>query len=136
MPTWRGPRRAAGRVLREAGSTNSGLIVDVWHWARAGLSAADLDDVPADKIVALQLCDVRETPMDPPRMESLGYRLPPGEGFGDAVGLVRALQARHVRPWVVTTEVISDELVARGIDVAAETVASAARRVLAQCTSA
>lgn len=122
----------AWRVVAGAGRPNSGLIVDVWHWARAGCAAADLDGVPAERIVALQLCDVREHPMDPPRAESLGHRLPPGHGFGDAVGLVTALRAHGVAPWVVTAEVISDELVARGVDVAARVVADATREVLAR----
>ena len=48
----------AWRVLQEANRRNSALIVDVWHWARAGMTAADLDLVPADRIVSVQLCDV------------------------------------------------------------------------------
>jgi sugar phosphate isomerase/epimerase len=120
----------AWRVVADAGRANGGLIVDVWHWARAGCVVADLAAVPAERIVAVQLCDVREHPMDPPRAESLGHRLPPGHGFGDAVGLVAALRAHGVRPWVVTAEVISDALVARGVDVAARVVADATRDVL------
>jgi sugar phosphate isomerase/epimerase len=127
---------AAGRILQDTRSTNSGLIVDAWHWARAGTTAADLDSVPADKIVAVQLCDVQETPMDPLRTESLGYRLPPGDGCGDTVGMVRALQDKHVEPWVVTTEVISGDLISQGVDRAARAVASAAGRVLDQCRKA
>jgi len=121
----------AWRVLREANRPNSALIVDVWHWARAGMTPGELDLVPAERIVSVQLCDVRRTPMEPMRTESLGFRLPPGEGYGDAVGLVRALQARNVRPRLVTVEVISDELVAQGVTHAAKVVAAAAHRVLA-----
>jgi sugar phosphate isomerase/epimerase len=120
----------AWRVLQEANRANSALIVDVGHWARAGMTAADLDPVPADRIVSVQLCDVLRTPMQPLRSESLGHRLPPGEGYGDAVGLVRALQARNVRPRLVAVEVISDELVTQGVVNAARTVAHAARNVL------
>jgi len=120
----------AWRVLDEANRPNSALIVDVWHWARAGMTPADLDLVPADRIISVQLCDVRRTPMEPMRTESLGFRLPPGDGHGDAVGLVRALQARNVRPRLVAVEVISDELVAQGAAHAAKIVATAARGVL------
>ena len=123
---------SAWRILQDANRPNSALIVDVWHWARAGMTAADLDPVPAEKIVAVQLCDVLEHPMEPLRAESLGHRLPPGQGWGDAVGLLTALQAKGVRPAVMTVEVISDELVARGVDRAARTVADAARTVLAR----
>jgi sugar phosphate isomerase/epimerase len=110
---------------------NAGLIIDNWHWARAGQRLADLDEVPAERIVSVQLCDVRAEPMDPLRAESLGHRLPPGQGYGDTVGLVRALAAHGVVPAVMAVEVISDELVARGVDVAAQVNGNAARTVLA-----
>jgi len=110
---------------------NGALIVDGWHWARASQQAFDLDNVPAERIVSVQLCDVRKEPMQPSRVESLGYRLPPGQGYGDTIGMVRALAEHGVTPAVMTVEVISDELVARGVDVAAQVTADAAREVLA-----
>jgi len=120
----------AWQVIQDAGRPNSALLIDVWHWARANTKPADLDRIPADRIVSVQLCDVLAEPMEPPRTESLGHRLPPGEGYGDAVGLIRILQAKGVRPSIIAVEVISDDLVARGIDVAAQTSADAARKVL------
>ncbi|HEY7816236.1 MAG TPA: sugar phosphate isomerase/epimerase [Nakamurella sp.] len=120
----------AWQVLRDAGRPNGALIVDVWHWARAGMTAADLAPVPAEKVLSVQLCDVLATPMDPLRAESLGHRLPPGQGHGDAVGLVRALHDHGVAPAVVAVEVISDALVARGVEQAAFTVYTAAVDVL------
>ena len=120
----------AWKIVVDADRANGALIIDVWHWARAGMTPADLDPVPADRIVAVQLCDVLEHPMEPLRAESLGHRLPPGQGYGDAVGVVRALREKGVRPRVVTAEVISDELVSRGVVTAARTTADAAREVL------
>jgi sugar phosphate isomerase/epimerase len=113
------------------GVPNAGLIVDGWHWARAEQSAADLAPIPPERIVSVQLCDVRAEPMSPLRAESLGHRLPPGQGHGDTVGLVRALAEHGVAPLVTAVEVISDELVAKGVDYAANTCADAARDVLA-----
>jgi sugar phosphate isomerase/epimerase len=110
---------------------NAGLIVDGWHWARAGQRGDDLDDVPAERIVSVQLCDVRAEPMKLPRAESLGHRLPPGRGYGDTVGMVRALAGHGIIPAVMAVEVISDELVACGVEVAAKVTADAAREVLA-----
>jgi sugar phosphate isomerase/epimerase len=126
----------AWQVVQDAGRPNSALIIDVWHWARAGMTPADLAPVPADRIVAVQLCDVAEHPMEPLRAESLGHRLPPGQGWGDVVGLVRALRVKGVQPAVIAVEVISDELVAGGVEQAARTVADAARAVLAQSDGA
>ena len=94
------------------------------------MTRADLDLVPADRIVALQLCDVLEHPIQPPRAESLGHRLPPGQGWGDAVGVVRALRDKGAQPRVVTAEVISEDLVSHGVDSAARATADAARDVL------
>lgn len=117
------------------GVPNASLIVDGWHWARARQTPADLDAVPAERIVSVQLCDVIAEPMEPLRAESLGHRLPPGRGHGDTVGLVRALAAHGVTPAVMAVEVISDELVARGVDVAAQVTADAAREVLARAAA-
>ena len=114
---------------------NAGLIIDGWHWARAGQHAADLDNVPSERIVSVQLCDVRAEPMEPLRAESLGHRLPPGQGWGNTVGMVRALAEHGVAPTVMTVEVISDELVARGVEVAAQVTADAAREVLTSARS-
>ena len=122
----------AWQVVADAGRANSALIIDVWHWVRARTSPSDLHPVPADRIIAVQLCDVLEHPMEPLRAESLGHRLPPGHGHGDAVGVVRTLRDKGVRPAVMAVEVISDELVARGVEVAARTTAEAARTVLAR----
>jgi sugar phosphate isomerase/epimerase len=119
----------AWRIVQ--GVPNAGLIIDGWHWSRAGQQVADLLDVPAERIVSVQLCDVRAQPMEPLRAESLGHRLPPGKGYGDTLGLVRGLTKHGVRPAVMAVEVISDELVARGVDIAAQVSADAAREVLA-----
>jgi sugar phosphate isomerase/epimerase len=114
---------------------NAGLIVDGWHWARADQRLTDLDAVPADRIVSVQLCDVRAEPMEPLREESLGHRLLPGKGYGDTVGLLRGLTSHGVAPAVMAVEVISDELLARGVDIAAQVSADAAREVLASAAS-
>ena len=44
----------AWRIVQ--GVPNAGLIIDGWHWARAGQQVADLDDVPAERIMSVQLC--------------------------------------------------------------------------------
>ena len=74
--------------------------------------------------------------MEPLRGDSLGHRLPPGKGYGDTVGLVRGLTKRGVTPAVMAVEVISDELVARGVDIAAQVSADAARELLASAAIA
>jgi sugar phosphate isomerase/epimerase len=114
---------------------NAGVIIDGWHWARAGQQVADVHNVPAERIISVQLCDVRAEPMEPLRAESLGHRLPPGKGYGDTVGMVQGLIKHGVMPAVMAVEVICDELVARGVDIAAQISAEAARDVLASAAN-
>ena len=121
---------AAWRIVEGAGQPNGALLVDAWHWSRAGSTAADLAPVPGDRIVAVQLCDVLEHPMTPLRAESLGHRLLPGQGYGDVAGTLDALAVREIAPEVVAVEVISDELLARGPEVAARMAYAASRVVL------
>jgi sugar phosphate isomerase/epimerase len=115
--------------VQRAGAPNAGLLVDAWHWARAGTAAADLAPVDVDRIVGVQLCDVAEHPMERLREESLHHRLPPGAGYGDVAGMLDALRSKGVDA-PISVEVISDELLARGPGTAARTVLAAARRVL------
>ena len=120
----------AWEVVRRAGAPNCGLLVDAWHWARAATTPDALEAVPAERIVAVQLADVLERPMEHAREETLHHRLAPGEGFGDVAGFVAALRAHGVDA-PVALEVMSDELRSRGPDFAAERVMAGARAVLA-----
>ena len=124
---------AAWRIVQEA--AEGGLIVGGCRWGGGGQRVADIDVLPAGRIAWVQLCDVRADPMEPLRAESLGHRLPPGKGHGDTLGLVRGLAKRGVTPTVMAVEVISDELVARGVDIAAQVSADAAREVLASAAT-
>ena len=56
------PTTASPTSPRPGGSwrtPNATLIIDNRRWARAGQKPADLDEVPAERIVSVQLCDVR-----------------------------------------------------------------------------
>jgi sugar phosphate isomerase/epimerase len=56
---------------------------------------------------------VQAEPMTPLRMESLHHRLPPGRGYGDVPGMLRALAAHGVGARLISVEIISDELAPR-----------------------
>ena len=93
--------------------------------------------MPADRIVAVQLCDVLEHPMDAAARASrsaTGCR--PGRATATPSGWSGRCASKGVRPAVLAVEVISDELVARGVERAARTVADAARTVLAEAAAA
>jgi sugar phosphate isomerase/epimerase len=123
---------SAWNVIHSAGQPNGALLIDFWHWRRSGTSLADLAPVPADKIVSVQIDDVREHPMDPLRPEALHWRLPPGRGFGNVTEIIDALRAKQVQPRIVAVEVMNDDLIASGLDTTAHTLMQAARDVLAR----
>jgi len=84
------------RVLRGAGTTNSGLLVDAIHFFRACDSLAELQKVPREYLHYAQLCDARpEIPTDLQEIirQARGDRLFPGEGGLDLRGLLSALPA-------------------------------------------
>ncbi len=124
--------RSAWNAVRSADQANGGLLIDFWHWRRSGTSLEDLEAVPADKIVSVQIDDVREHPMDPLRPETLHWRLPPGRGFGEITELIDALRAKRVQPNIVAVEVMNDDLIASGLETTARTLMQASREVLAR----
>jgi sugar phosphate isomerase/epimerase len=86
----------AVRVLRGAGQSNGGLLVDAIHFFRAGDSVAELKKVPHEYLHYAQLCDARaETPTDLQEIirQARGDRLFPGEGGLDLRGLLGVLPA-------------------------------------------
>jgi sugar phosphate isomerase/epimerase len=120
---------SAWDVINRAGVSNGGLLVDAWHWNRAPAGAKDLRRIPAERIFGVQLSDVGPVPHADLRVEALHYRLPPGEGVGDVAGLVTRLRAAGVTA-PLSVEVLSDELLAQGLQATADRVMAAARTVL------
>ena len=122
--------RDSWRTVCAADQPNGALLVDTWHWGRSGTTVQDLQPVDADRIVSVQINDVRRQPMDPLRPEALHWRLPPGRGFGNVSGIIAALRAKGVRPRIVAAEVMNDDLLAAGLETTARTIMTACREVL------
>ncbi len=121
-------------VVEASGAENTGLILDTWHWVRANQSydPAVLAQVPANRIVSLQVNDVQQRPYAASvlREESMHDRLAPGTGFGDTVGFLRMVKEKGIAPRTVGVEVISDEILSRGVDEAARYVYGCMVRVM------
>lgn len=128
--------KTAWAVVKASGCDNAKLILDSWHWVRAGQSYDPeiLADVPAGKIVSVQINDVQAHPYAKSilRDESMHDRMLPGTGFGDTVGFVKMLKEKGVEPAVMGVEVISDAILATGVEAAAKANYDATRAVLAQ----
>lgn len=115
--------KKAWAVVKESGCDNAKLILDTWHWVRAN-QPIDLDvlnDVPADKVVSIQINDVWERPYAPSilRDESMHDRLAPGTGIGCTEAFVEMIKNKGIKPAVVGVEVISDAILAQGVREAA-----------------
>ena len=128
--------RKAWEVVKASGCDNAKLILDSWHWIRAGQSYDPelMADIPAEKIVSIQLNDVqaRAYAASILRDESMHDRALPGKGYGDSAGFVDMIKAKGISPAVVGVEVISDEILATGVAEAAKANFSAVSELLAQ----
>lgn len=126
----------AWEVMQQAHCSNAKLLLDSWHWLRAGqdYSPAILAAIPAEQIISIQINDILSHPYAKSilRDESMHDRLPPGEGVGNIAGFLQMLREKGVQPAVVGVEVISDALVALGIQTAAKKNFAAASKVLQQ----
>ena len=110
-------------VVKASGCENAMLILDTWHWVRANqpIDLEVIKDIPADKIVSIQINDVWDRPYAKSilRDESMHDRLAPGTGAKDTAGFVKMIKDAGIDPKVVGVEVISDEILGRGINEAA-----------------
>jgi sugar phosphate isomerase/epimerase len=118
-------------LVRLADRPNAGLLIDVWHWVRGAAAAGDLGPVPAERVFAVQLCDVGADPLADMRHESLHFRLAPGTRTDSAQNLLELL-ARHGVAAELSAEVMSDALLAKGLDATAKTVFETTSAVLAE----
>jgi sugar phosphate isomerase/epimerase len=121
----------AWELARHANRYNAGLIIDVWHWARGSTRPSDLAPVPAERIFAVQLCDVSSEPLADMRHESLHYRLPPGSRTKYAQDLMTIL-AHHGVAAELSAEVMSDALLSTGFEATAKTVFTGAANVITE----
>lgn len=111
-------------IVKASGCVNAGLILDSWHWIRAGqpIDLSVLEEVPAEKIISVQINDVydrayAETVL---RDESMHDRLAPGTGCGDTGAFCRMLKEKGITPLAVGVEVISDKILSAGVEEAAK----------------
>ena len=128
--------KKAWAVVQAAGCDNAKLLLDSWHYIRANqpMDLSVLEGIPAEKIVSVQINDVQAHPYAKSilRDESMHDRMLPGTGCGNTAGFVKLIRDKGVRPAVVGVEVISDEILSRGVAQAAKDNYDAARAVLEQ----
>ena len=108
-------------VVQASGCDNAMLILDTWHWVRADQSYDILTEEQAKKVISIQINDAYERPYAKTilRDESMHDRLAPGTGAKDTAGFVKMIKEAGIDPKVVGVEVISDEILSRGLKEAA-----------------
>jgi sugar phosphate isomerase/epimerase len=94
-------------IVRRADRANGGLMLDSWHFFRAGADFAGVEAIPPDSLFAIQLGDAPAIPAADLAHESLHERLVPGEGGLDLGAFLRATLAGGTPP-LIGPEVFSD----------------------------
>lgn len=114
-------------IVERAGRSNGGLCVDSWHHFRGARDEVLLRDVPADRLVSVQLSDgTLEPTSDDYIPDCMTHRVPTGEGEFDLPRLLSILdEAGCTAPRCF--EVISAELQGLPHREAARRIAAGAR---------
>ncbi|WP_427041133.1 sugar phosphate isomerase/epimerase [Fusobacterium sp. SB021] len=121
-------------IVRESGCENAKLICDTWHWVRANqpLDVEVIKDIPAEKIVSIQINDVWERAYAKSilRDESMHDRLAPGTGIGVTVPFLKVIKEKGIEPKAIGVEVISDAILAKGLKECAKYIYENTEKVL------
>ena len=113
--------KKAWDVVKASGAENAYMILDTWHWVRADQPYDILTEEMAKKVISIQINDAYDRPYAKSilRDESMHDRLAPGTGAKDTAGFVKMIKDAGVDPKVIGVEVISDEILSRGLKEAA-----------------
>lgn len=119
-------------VVVASGCDNAMIILDTWHWVRADQPYDILTKEVAKKVVSIQINDAFERPytMSVLRDESMHDRLAPGDGSKDTLGFCKMIKDAGIEPKVIGVEVISDEILAKGVEEAASHTYECTKKVL------
>jgi len=116
----------AAEMVRAVANPAAGLLVDIWHIFRSGMSYDELVQVlPPEYVFAVELSDSRAKPVGSLYDDTFDNRLPPGEGDFNVPLFIRAIDNLGFRgPWGL--EVMSVRLRSLSLQVALQTVFDAA----------
>jgi sugar phosphate isomerase/epimerase len=120
----------AWQIVERAGRANAGILVDCWHHYRGGGDGDALQEVPGDRILAVQLSDALAEPQGD-LVDDVTRRLLPGEGDLGVIEMIRTLDKSGVDA-PVGIEVYDAALLALGPVVAGQRLGRALRDVIAE----
>jgi sugar phosphate isomerase/epimerase len=86
--------KTAWQIVDGAGASNSGVVLDFWHYMRGGRDDALLRSIPGDKITGVQLCDATAKVPDGMSLafDGLNNRRAPGDGEFPIAEILRVLR--------------------------------------------
>lgn len=122
------------KIMQKADCDNVYMLLDMWHWVRAGQPYDLLTKEQAKKVISIQLDDAYQRPYAQAilRDESMHDRLAPGAGDLDTAGFVKMIKDAGVDPKVIGVEVISDNYMAKGLQYVADYTYQQTVKVLKQ----
>lgn len=96
-------------IVKNANRKNAGLLLDIWHVARANIDFDEIKKIPKEFIKGIELDDADKYPLESLFMDTIHKRQLPGDGALDVAAFVNAVkETGYNGPWGV--EVISDTL--------------------------
>jgi sugar phosphate isomerase/epimerase len=123
------PSRALDVVLA-AGNANGGLILDIWHVVRGGVTFGEISAIPGEWIVHVEIDDADAEPFGALLDDTVDRRRLCGDGAFDIPSFVAAIRATGYEG-LLGVEVISEEQRARPLGEAAALAYQTAARALA-----
>lgn len=120
----------ARRAVEEAGRDDIGLLLDVWHVARAGVPYSELEGLPEGLVNHVEIDDAPKQPWTDLAQETIHGRLLPGKGTLEVSAFLEAVVRGGYRG-PIGVEVISEAHRALPLRDAAGAAAEAAKEVLA-----
>lgn len=125
---------SAWAIVQAAGRSNGGLTIDSWHLFRSGSTLDQLANIPAERIMTVQINDAPQTRGDDLFAETMAGRLLPGDGSFDLIGLIRTLDPMgSTAP--IGVEVMSADTQTQPIDAIAHAWARTARSIITKARS-
>ncbi len=121
-----------GRAIVEgAGHANGSLLIDLWHLARGNVPLAQIRDIPAQYIGAVELDDARTEIRGSLWEDTVRHRELPGEGDLDQRSFIGSVVAAgYSGPWGV--EILSETFRRLPLEVMAERAFATASAQVAQ----
>ena len=119
------------KLIETSGASNAGVILDIWHIARAGIPYERIEEIPGSLILGVELCDAAKEPEGTLAEDCINHRKLCGEGGLDTKSFANAV-VRTGYSGLFAVEILSEEHRARPLDEAASVAIQSASDLFRQ----